>query len=136
MSYIGRLDNFITKALKNPVEEINQVCKELDMNIHIELEIKRGGKGGRQIQGIRFVCSELATEFKINKTDSKLLIDEKRELNKEILSNEKLKEKYKDIWAEIEAKVIEENKDNPVFRKDGIFFDSCVFNYIQENLEK
>ena len=136
MSYVGRLDNFLTKALKNPVEEINQVCKELDMNIHIELEIKRGGKGGRQIQGIRFVCSELATEFKINKTDSKLLIDEKRELNKEILSNEKLKEKYKDIWAEIEAKVIEQNKDNPIFRKDGIFFDSCVFNYIRENLEK
>lgn len=135
MSYIGRLDNFLSRVIKKPIEEINQVCKELDINMNIDIEIKRGGRGGKQVQGIRFVCSEFFEELKISKKDTKLLIDEKMKMNEELLENQKLKEKYKEEWTEIEKKVIEKNKKNPVFRKDGIFFEAAVLAYIRENLE-
>ncbi len=140
LSYIGRPDNFLTKALKNPVEEINKVCEDLDINLHVELEFERGGRGGKQIKGIRFVCSEFAGSYSISKDDSKALREEKRELNDEALENQKLKEKYKDQWIDISNKVLELNQDNPMFRqpgfREGMFFEASVLNYIKENYEK
>lgn len=135
-SYVGRPDNFVAKALRKPIEEINSVCNELDVNLHVELEIARGGRGGKQIKQIRFVCSEKVKEYKLSKYDSEQQKIEKRELNDDLIESEKIKEKYKDRWAEIEKKVLEINKDVPLFSKDGAFFEASVINYIKENLEK
>lgn len=139
-AYVGRINNFIVKAIKNPVEEINQVCKELDINLHVEVDIERGGRGGKQIKSIRFICSEPAEQVKISKSDSEKAKIEKREFNSDLIETQQLKEKYKEQWVEIENTVLELNKENPMMNqpgyKDGLFFEASVINYIKENLEK
>lgn len=139
-SYIGRPDNFLTKALKNPVDEINAVCSDLDVNLHIDLEIERGGRGGKQIQRIRFICYERAPEYRITKDDTEKQRLEKKALNDDLMETAKLKEKYKNQWFEIEQKVLELNGNMPLFRTEeyrkGPFFEASVINYIKENLEK
>lgn len=139
MAYVGRLNNFITKAIKNPVEEINQVCKELGINLHVEVEFERGGKGGKQIKALRFICNEKYQQLKISKADSEKAREEKRLLNEDLMESAMLKDKYKERWAEIENVVFEMNKDNPLFRnpeiRKGPFFEATCINYIKDNLE-
>ena len=137
-AYIGRLNNFILKAIKNPIEEINNVCADMHINMHVNIEIERGGHGGKQIKNIRFVCCEKTGEFKINKEDTKQLIDEKRMLNNESLEILELKEKYKNEWENIGNIVLELNKDNPLMKdlKESIFFEAAIISYIKTNLEK
>lgn len=140
-SYIGRIDNFLQKALKNPIEEINTVSKELDINLKVNIEYERGGRGGKQIKHIRFVCAENAQELLFSKYDSEKEKREKREINKDNLEAEKLKNKYKDRWDEIVEQFLnlEENKNNAFIQhqdRNSSFFESSIIDYIQKNIEK
>ena len=110
----------------------------MHINMHVNIEIERGGHGGKQIKNIRFVCCEKTGEFKINKEDTKQLIDEKRMLNNESLEILELKEKYKNEWENIGNIVLELNKDNPLMKdlKESIFFEAAIISYIKTNLEK
>lgn len=142
-SYIGRLNNFIQKAIKNPVDEINTVCESLEINLHVDIDFKRGGRGGKQIQSIRFICAEKGNTLRITKYDSKELIAEKEAHNQTIFESETLKDKYikNGMWDEIcnEFWNIEKGKSlycqSPEYR-NSIIFEVAVLNYINENYEK
>ena len=142
-SYIGRLNNFIQKAIKNPVDEINTVCESLEINLHVDIDIKRGGRGGKQVQSIRFICAEKGNTIRITKYDSKKLIAEKETHNQTIFESETLKEKYikNGMWDEICNEVwnIEKGKSlycqTPDYR-NSVIFEVAVLNYINENYER
>lgn len=139
MKYSGRTDNLIKKAVKEPVEQINEVCKQKKRALHVDYEVERGGKG-KAIKRIRFLCSEIE-RFKISKADSDNTKELKRQINKEEEEMAYLKDKYKDDWDKICDIVYNLEKDSnnlllsmPDY-KNSPFFESVVINYIKENYE-
>lgn len=91
--YSGRMDNFISKVIENPLEEINQ---KTNLNISFE-KIKEG----KNIVGIRFYCSLKLETIKISKSDTKQIRDEKIRRNEEQEKIAKLRELHSDRWQEI-----------------------------------
>lgn len=140
LKYKGRTDNLINKAVKEPIEQINAVCKQFQKSLVVSYEEERGGRGNG-LKRIRFVCSE-NPGFKISKNDSKKEIEDKRILNKEEDERILLKDKYSDKWESIVQKVIEAEieKGNPMARnpeyKNSLFCEISVIQYIKDNLEK
>lgn len=139
LKYAGRTDNLIKKAVKEPVDQINEVCKEKQRNLHVDYELERGGKGNA-IKQIRFVCTE-NTEWEIDKNESEQKKIEKRELNQEQNELDYYKEKYKDNWDKICETVFNIEKENnpmfasmPGFKKSELFIGN-VMTYIKENYE-
>ncbi|MEE1059847.1 MAG: replication initiation protein [Treponema sp.] len=139
IKYKGRTDNLINKAVKEPIEQINSVCRQLKKTLHVSYEEERGGRGNG-LKRIRFVGSE-NQNFQISKNDSTKQVELKRELNKESEEIFLLKEKYSDKWDDIIQIIIknEIEKGNPLANdknyKDSLFCEGLAIQYIRENLE-
>lgn len=93
--YSGRMTNFITKVIKNPLEEVGQKT-----NLRIDFEKIKDGKN---VIGFKFLCSK-KTQLKIAKSDTKEIKNEKTEINAEREQTENeiafYKENYPELWAE------------------------------------
>ena len=91
-AYKDRMNNFITKVVKNPIEEVNKVNKDFQMSYAKIVE-------NHKTVGFEFTCfqSEL---LKIQKDDSSEELLEKQEINQEALEVEYFKNKYPQQWTE------------------------------------
>lgn len=100
--YSGRMTNFVTKVVKNPLEELNEKT-----NILVEFEKIKNGK---TIVGFRFHCKRKVKKLKIEKTDSFEIKQEKAEINLEEMELEEYKSKYPEEFASC----LEEVEKEPV----------------------
>ena len=89
-AYKDRMNNFITKVVKNPIEEVNKVNKDFQMSYAKIVE-------NHKTVGFEFTCVQ-AEILKIEKSDTSEEIQEKREINEEILEVEYFKKKYPEEW--------------------------------------
>lgn len=90
--YSGRMTNFITKVIKNPLEEINTKT-----NLTITFEKIKEGKN---VTGFRFNCTEKAAPIMIAKGTSKDEADDIVIINAEQAELEYYKARYPDEFAE------------------------------------
>ncbi|MBR4598913.1 MAG: replication initiation protein [Treponema sp.] len=90
--YAGRMTNFITKVVKNPLDEVNE---KTNLNISFEKI-----KDGKNVVGFKFNCSEKAAALKISKDTDKTQIDEIKIINEEQAELEYFKTRYPDEFAE------------------------------------
>lgn len=142
-NYKGRVNNFIAKVINSPVKEINEVCRELKVNIKITPEIQRGGRNGNQIKAIRFICNEYMQPYELDE-GYREAIEERLEMEKmfeeEELKMKQLKEKYKDQWENFRQEILEGNKNNPILQneeiRNGEIMDAMIAEYIKNCLEE
>ena len=93
-AYKDRMNNFITKVIKNPLEELNSVNKNFQISYQKVME-------NHKTVAFNFTCVQ--TEIlKIAKTDSPEEINEKEEINSELMEINYFKEKYPKEWKEAE----------------------------------
>lgn len=91
--YSGRMTNFITYVIKNPLDE---VVEKTNLNITFQKI-----KDGKNVIGFRFNCSKKIAQLKISKSESKSSKDEKSIVNAEKKAVAKLKQKHSERWQEI-----------------------------------
>lgn len=105
ISYKGRIDNFIKYVITKPIEELNSLCSDFQIEV---LRVKRG----RELVGFRFNCTQTSSEEakKIVKTDSKQIRQEKREINEAEKEIDSFEKKYPDEFARALEEVKKENE--------------------------
>jgi len=81
--YEGRMTNFITKVIKQPLDEVS---KKTDLSMTFEK-----AKEGRNIAGFRFHCKWKTAPVKIKKTEPKAIKELKAEINAEEQEIERIK---------------------------------------------
>ena len=91
-AYKDRMNNFITKVVKNPIDEVNKVNKDFQMSYAKIVE-------NHKTVGFEFTCHQIDI-LKIEKTDSAEEIKEKQEINQEELEIQFYKERYPKEWNE------------------------------------
>jgi len=91
-AYKDRMNNFITKVVKNPIEELNQVNKDFQISYVKIVE-------NHKTVGFEFTCDQIAL-LKIEKSDSVELKQEKEEINNDMKEVEYFRNKYPDEWEE------------------------------------
>lgn len=89
-AYKDRMNNFITKVVKNPIDEINKVNKDFSMSYAKIVE-------NHKTVGFEFTCFQ-AEILKIEKEDSLEEKKEKQQINDEALEVEYFKNKYPEQW--------------------------------------
>ena len=117
--YSGRMTNFITKVVKNPLDEVNEKT-----NLTVSFEKIKEGKN---VVGFRFNCSEKATSVRITKEMDKAQIDEIKEINEEQAELEYFKSRYPEEFAEA-LKLVKQQAELP-------FGDSFQIAYEAEAVE-
>lgn len=122
--YSGRMTNFITYVIKNPLEEVGQKT-----NLKIDFEKIKDGKN---VIGFRFLCSKKTKQLKISKTDSKQIKDEKRAINNEQDEMAQLKAKYPQEWQEI----FEQEIKNPNLFGGEEFKNTTAESYTFQKLKE
>ena len=90
--YSGRMTNFITKVIKNPLDEVNE---KTNLNIIVDKI-----KDGKNVVGFRFNCSEKANPIPISKDLDQEFIEEIKEINEEQAELEYFKTNYPEEFAE------------------------------------
>lgn len=94
-AYSGRINNFTMWVIQKPIEELNRVNSQFKIEYS---KVKRGQK----IIGFRFDCTTLEKEpKKIRKTDSDLIVNQKKLINDEDKAIQKLKKRHLDWWKEV-----------------------------------
>lgn len=91
-AYKDRMNNFITKVIKNPIEELNQVNKDFTLSYTKIVE-------NHKTVGFAFTCVQCDT-IKIEASDSDKEKFEKSILNDEAIELEYYKTKYPEEWNE------------------------------------
>ena len=91
-AYKDRMNNFITKVVKNPIEEVNKVNKDFQISYAKIVE-------NHKTVGFEFTCFQ-SQILKIEKTDSAEEIKEKQEINKEEQEVLFYKTRYPQEWAQ------------------------------------
>ncbi len=117
--YSGRMTNFITKVVKNPLDEVNEKT-----NLTVSFEKIKEGKN---VVGFRFNCSEKAASVLITKETDKAQIDEIKEINEEQAELEYFKSRYPEEFAEA-LKLVKQQAELP-------FGDSFQIAYEAEAVE-
>ena len=117
--YSGRMTNFITKVVKNPLDEVNEKT-----NLTVSFEKIKEGKN---VVGFRFNCSEKAASVRITKETDKAQIDEIKEINEEQAELEYFKSRYPEEFAEA-LKLVKQQAELP-------FGDSFQIAYEAEAVE-
>ena len=119
-AYKDRMNNFITKVVKNPIDELNSVNKDFQITYTKIVE-------NHKTVGFEFTC-EQASVLKIDATDSVELKEDKQAINDEVLEMEYYKTKYPAQWkAAMEE--LESKTTTPVF---GIFLESEAVTMLKE----
>ncbi|EID85127.1 Protein involved in initiation of plasmid replication [Treponema sp. JC4] len=90
--YSGRMTNFITKVVKNPLDEVNEKT-----NLTVSFDKIKDGKN---VVGFRFNCSEKATSVQISKDTDKQQLDEIKVINEEQAELAYFKNRYPEEFAE------------------------------------
>lgn len=101
-AYKDRLNNFITKVVKNPIDELNSVNKDFQMSYTKIVE-------NHKTKGFEFTCVQSAAVAKIETTDSPEVKEDKKEINEEVIEVEYFKTKYPKEWAEAMETVKDQN---------------------------
>lgn len=91
-AYKDRMNNFITKVVKNPIEELNDVNKDFQISYVKIVE-------NHKTVGFEFTCDQIEL-LKIEKNDSYEDKQEKAEINNEDLEIEYFRNKYPKEWEE------------------------------------
>ncbi len=91
-AYKDRMNNFITKVVKNPLEEVNKVNKDFQISYAKIVE-------NHKTVAFEFTCSQ-AEILKIESTDSAEEISEKQMINQEELEIQHYKTKFPEQWEE------------------------------------
>ena len=91
-AYKDRMNNFITKVVKNPVKELNSVDTNFQMSYAKLVE-------NHKTLGFEFTCVQSDT-IKIDTSDSPEDKVEKTQINEELMDIEYYKTKYADRWDE------------------------------------
>ena len=91
-AYKDRMNNFITKVVKNPLEELNRVNKDFTIAYSKIVE-------NHKTVGFNFICTE-AEVLKISSDDDDSEKEEKQILNSEAREMEYYKMKYPEKWEE------------------------------------
>lgn len=117
--YSGRMTNFITKVVKNPLDEVNEKT-----NLTVSFEKIKEGKN---VVGFRFNCSKKAASVRITKETDKAQIDEIKEINEEQAELEYFKRRYPEEFAEA-LKLVKQQAELP-------FGDSFQIAYEAEAVE-
>lgn len=121
--YSGRMNNFTTKVIDNPLEEVNE---KTNLNIVYEKI-----KDGKAVIGFKFTCSEKVEPLKIAKTDSKKLKQEKIDLNEERQKCEELKQNHAKRYAEILEQV---QMQKTLFQPPPMFQEAEALKILKEEL--
>ncbi|MCQ2241656.1 replication initiation protein [Treponema sp.] len=103
-AYKDRMNNFITKVVKNPLEELNRINKDFTISYTKIVEHHR-------TVGFTFTCTQCDV-IKIEADDTSYVKEEKRQLNDETIEMEYYKTKYPEEWAEA-MKLAEEQNELP-----------------------
>lgn len=90
--YSGRMTNFITKVIKNPLDEVNEKT-----NINITFDKIKDGKN---VVGFRFNCTEKADPIAITKDMPQTQIEEIKIINEEQAELEYFKTRYPEEFQE------------------------------------
>lgn len=115
--YSQRIDNFKKYVIEKPIEEINRISTNLQINVEYIKESKK-------ISGIILHCNEKVITRTIHKSDSKEMKKAKIEMNESELQLIKLKNKYPKEWESYEKKVLE----SKLPFKTGIFLETKIYN--------
>ncbi len=91
-AYKDRMNNFITKVVKNPIEELNEVNKDFQISYVKIVE-------NHKTVGFEFTCDQISL-LKIESSDSAEDKQEKAEINNDMLEVEYFKNKYPKEWDE------------------------------------
>lgn len=102
--YSGRMTNFITKVVKNPLDEVNEKT-----NLTVSFDKIKEGKN---VVGFRFNCSEKAASLRITKDTDKSQIDEIKEINEEQAELEYFKSRYPEEFEEA-LKLVKQQAELP-----------------------
>ena len=102
--YSGRMTNFITKVVKNPLDEVNEKT-----NLTVSFDKIKEGKN---VVGFRFNCSEKAAALRITKDTDKSQIDEIKEINEEQAELEYFKSRYPEEFEEA-LKLVKQQAELP-----------------------
>jgi len=98
-AYKDRMNNFITKVVKNPLDELNSLNKDFQMTYTKIVE-------NHKTIGFEFTCTQ-TNILKIETSDSVEDKQEKEEVNQEAIEIDYYKNKYPEQWAaalkEVEA---------------------------------
>lgn len=99
--YSGRMTNFITKVIKNPLDEVNE---KTNLNITFDKI-----KDGKNVVGFRFNCSEKTEPILITKDMDKEKVEEVRVMNEEAAEIEYFKTQYPEEFAKALKEVKQQN---------------------------
>lgn len=89
--YSGRMTNFITKVVKNPLDEVNEKT-----NLTVSFDKIKDGKN---VVGFRFNCSEKAASLQITNDNSQTEQDEIKVINEEQAELQYFKSHYPEEFA-------------------------------------
>ena len=123
-AYKDRVDNFVACVIKKPIEELNSVGLDFD----VEIEIVRKG-GGRKIRGVIFKCKDKTSLKTISKTDSFDQKKAKKESNDDRIKLEEAKKNP--MWKTVSQDVKNMAKDTGTYIKPGLMFDIAVYSEMQ-----
>lgn len=102
--YVGRMNNFTTKVIENPITEINE---KTNLNITFQKL-----KEGKEVLGFRFTCREKTEQLKITTGDTCETKIRTETINEEAKTVEYYKKKYPEQFARIFE---EEKKQGSLF---------------------
>lgn len=91
-AYKDRMNNFITKVIKKPLEELNRVNKDFSIAYTKIVE-------NHKTVGFNFTCTQCEI-IKIEVDDTSSVKKEKQQLNEESIELEYFKTKYPEEWEE------------------------------------
>lgn len=103
-AYKERMNNFITKVIKNPIDELNRVNNDFSIEYSKIIE-------NHKTVGFTFTCTECDV-LKISSDDSDSVKEEKKVLNDEAREMEYYKMKYPSQW-EAAIKLAEAQSELP-----------------------
>lgn len=105
--YVGRMSNFTTYVISNPIGEVN-----LKTNLNINFQKLKEGK---EVLGFRFTCREKTEQLKITTGDTCETKIRTETINEEAKTVEYYKKKYPEQFARIFE---EEKKQGSLFGRD------------------
>ena len=103
-AYKDRMNNFITKVIKNPLEELNRINKDFTITYTKKVE-------NHKTTGFIFTCRQCEV-IKIESNDEESVKKEKSILNDEAMEMEYYKTKYPEEWEKA-LKIAESQNELP-----------------------
>lgn len=129
-AYDGRVNNFLTYCIKKPLEELNRICSEKNINLSVSPIVRRGTRN--TVKTISFLCEEKDDMMEL--CGRPTIPPCKDSVDEEMSLADSIKTRYSDRWEALKKEYLETISDNPMINTpnftQSVTFEQNLVSYI------